>query len=391
MASLRSDTKLMRDVPVEPQNNSIAQYVDSLPEERSFLDKLKGNTSLDVGKTQDHPLIQNFMDAIRTGQLDEPRVQKLMKRNPLSASVFASAFDEYKKASTQQTTAKDIYARNFGVNEQFGPTRPGEILQSVPRSNFAGAVSEFYGAGMPDQAKQIAETQKQMQEKTGGDKYEGSVLFDTNGNTYRATKEGKIVPIPVEGGAKIAPPVYPFQTTDPITGLPVQQVITKPEAARRAQTGTTTLGTTEAVGKQNIENQQKYKKNIAGLEKTESTLSALDKFVEAKGIQPGVGPVNATDRRTAETLHANVLAGLREIDDMGVLQPGELPFLERQIANPGSWKNVGQAKAIRAQIQTVRNRITKLKPILAKQYGLAPMETPKETKPKSGWSIQRIP
>lgn len=166
MASLRADVKTMRDIPAEPQTSTIAQYVDSLPEERSFMDKLKGNSSLNVGDPKDHPLIGNFMDAIRAGQLDESRIQKLMKRNPMAASVFASAFDEYKKASTQQSKEKEIITRNFGMGDYLPPDQAGPVRDNVPRANFSGAANELIGAGFMDTAKKLTDMQKQMRENS---------------------------------------------------------------------------------------------------------------------------------------------------------------------------------------------------------------------------------
>jgi hypothetical protein len=171
MAGLRTDLKTMRDVPQEPQSSSIAQYIDSLPEERSFTDKLKGNTSLDIGDTKDHPLIGNFMDAIRTGQLDEARVQKLMKRNPMAASAFATAFDEYKRASTQQSAERGILSSNFGPGDVLPPDQAGPVRPQ--RANFGSAISGLIGMGSVETAGKLAGIEKQTREGGGKGMYGG--------------------------------------------------------------------------------------------------------------------------------------------------------------------------------------------------------------------------
>lgn len=163
MASLRSDIKLMRDLPPEPHTNAIAQYVDSLPEDRGILDKIKGNTSLDVGDPNDRPLIVNFVEAISTGQLDEPRVRKLMKRNPLSASVFATAFDEYKKTAGQQKQVKDIYSSAFAQEGEMGERLPDDYQGAISRLNALGPTGV-------EQASKLAQMQKTLTEKPGGAK-----------------------------------------------------------------------------------------------------------------------------------------------------------------------------------------------------------------------------
>ena len=151
MASLRGDTKLMRDVPIEPEIGALAKHVDSLPEERSFLDKLKGNIGLNAGNQSDIPRIQMFSEAIRTGQLDEPRIQKLMKRNPFAASVFASALDEYKKASTSQKQVSDIYSSSFAQQGEIEGRLPDDYLGAASKLNALGPAGAEYASKLLSQ------------------------------------------------------------------------------------------------------------------------------------------------------------------------------------------------------------------------------------------------
>lgn len=112
---------------------------------------------------KDHPLISNFMDAIRTGQLDEPRVRKLIKRNPMAASVFASALDEYKKSATQQKSVTDIYSRSFGQQGEMGEKLPDDYQGAISQLNALGPAGAEY-------AKALAEQRKTLTEKPTKDK-----------------------------------------------------------------------------------------------------------------------------------------------------------------------------------------------------------------------------
>jgi len=283
MAGLRSDIKSMRDLPQEPQTSSFAKYVDSLPEERGFMEKLTGQVGLDPGSPNDQRKLLSNLDAIRTGQLNEDQVKKLMRRNKLSAGLYASAFDEYKKASALQGTEKGILARNFGTQEQFGPTRPGETLLPVQKANYGQAIPELIGAGLTESAGKLSTIEKQMREG-GGNKFEGPVLFDLKGNTYRSTGDGKIVPVLVEGGATIAPPVYPYTVIDPVTGQPIQRVITKPQVAGLAAGGSANLGPSSPLKPLPSETQDNLVQGINSLKALRTMRAGFGESGRLKGL-----------------------------------------------------------------------------------------------------------
>src|SRR3990167_3379392 len=114
MAGLRGDVRSMRNLPAEPQLNAFAKHVAELPEERSFIDKISGNSGLDPGNAKDHPLISNYLEAIKTGQLSPELVEKAGRRNPKSRALFTNALDEYRRFSALQSSERDILSRNFG-------------------------------------------------------------------------------------------------------------------------------------------------------------------------------------------------------------------------------------------------------------------------------------
>src|SRR4030067_258118 len=61
--------------------------------------------------------------------------------------------------------------------------------------------------------------------------------------------------------------------------------------------------------------------------KLDHALEQYEGFLKEHGTQGGAGPLawNPSLRKQAQSLHAAVQSGVRTIDQMGVLQPGELP------------------------------------------------------------------
>lgn len=253
MASLGLTTKsLMSDVPAETSStNALAEYVDGLEDE-------KRSRGLDPHHSGDVQLIETLQRGIVQGTLNDAHVKKLMNRNPVAAPIFADALSKQAQFKSSQGDINRIYSDNFRPEQQALPeqtmalnTPQGTMDQQLPgkdyqpaKANYPNAILEFNHAGYPERADALAKQQKEL--GSGGDNFEGPVLFDTNGTTYRSTKDGKIVKVSVEGGATIAPPVYPF-TTVGANGQPQQAVITKPEAARRAGQGTASLGPSAAL------------------------------------------------------------------------------------------------------------------------------------------------
>src|SRR3990167_2414905 len=157
---------------------------------------------------------------VRDPSMTHERVKKLAKLNPSAAPNLLQAYDMQSQYQSRISKEQDIYSRNFGTQEQSGPTRPGETLIPIQKANYGQAIPELIGAGLTESAGKLAGIEKQAREG-GGNKFEGPVLFDLKGNTYRSTGDGKIVPVPVEAGATIRPPEYPYPELYPVTGQPV--------------------------------------------------------------------------------------------------------------------------------------------------------------------------
>ncbi len=129
----------------------------------------------------------------------------------------------------------------------------------------------------------------------------------------------------------------------------------------------------EAPRQPELKQANEWRKAEAGFKDLENALTNLEVFVKEQGTQPSLGPFNATSAKRASTIHATVQGGLRSLFDMGVLQPGELPFLERMVANPGSLLNVGQGGAILGQIQEMRRFVQSKRQTTAERF----QETPR--------------
>lgn len=69
-----------------------------------------------------------------------------------------------------------------------------------------------------------------------------------------------------------------------------------------------------------------------------------------------VGPINADRARELQNAYQALLWNIRspEMANTGVLNPGEIPMLEQAIADPTSFKNVGQTEAILKQIDELK-------------------------------------
>lgn len=145
----------IRETPVGQRQSAsaVARFVDSLPEERSFMERLSGDEGLNPGHPSGDSQIQALEQAIVQGELDEPRVQKLIRRNPLAASRFARALD----ASAKQRTRSDILQRNFSPGQPAG--------EPVLQEPFQGDGTEVFTPGAPAQPAK-ADLQKAILEAT---------------------------------------------------------------------------------------------------------------------------------------------------------------------------------------------------------------------------------
>jgi hypothetical protein len=113
---------------------------------------------------------------------------------------------------------------------------------------------------------------------------------------------------------------------------------------------------------QTLRNEAKLREAEAGGKQLTDATAALDAHLEKYGTEtdiPLIGSVPFTDSHAAEqgTLHADVMAAIQKARQMGVLQPGEFPFLEMAAKNPTSIWNAHQAENIRAQLKVLNAQV----------------------------------
>lgn len=137
---------------------TFADYVDSLPEDE------KGN--LDPSNPKHANLLNVVTQAITSGQLDEARVQKLMRRNPSAAPVMAAAWD----AGMNSRNRKQILGQYFSPAQSELPEQTGYVnlpggqvmeqkiqgREAIPSvSDTGGAVTALLNTGDIEGAKEL--------------------------------------------------------------------------------------------------------------------------------------------------------------------------------------------------------------------------------------------
>lgn len=133
MSGIRNNS--MRDSTGE-MGGSLAAYVDTLS------DNEKGN--LNPSNPKHAVLLNSLATAIQAGQLDETRVQKLMRRNPNAAPVFAAAYDSYR--SNPQFQRQELLGQYFQPAKQELQYPGGGELEGPPVQRNIPAKSDIQGA-----------------------------------------------------------------------------------------------------------------------------------------------------------------------------------------------------------------------------------------------------
>jgi len=201
MAGLNRPT--LRDLPSTPsEQNSLAEYIDSLPEKRGFL----GGHGLDPSDPKDIPLIQQMIDATIQGTINESHVKKLMTRNPIAAPIFANALNTQKQYREKSGKIQDVLQGSFQAAEsmpsgQQGPERPESY-------DYEKAINRLNAMGETERADKVAEQWKKVMEaRRGRQGLYGGVL-------YSRDKEGGIVPYSVDENTRQAVQISPPPGTE---------------------------------------------------------------------------------------------------------------------------------------------------------------------------------
>lgn len=138
---------------------SFATYVDTLDENK------KGN--LDPSNQKHATLLNTVITAIQSGQLDDARVQKLMRMNPKAAPVFAAASDVQRSSPEYQR--RQILSQHFSPGQEAVPDQtgyvniPGGVMDQqiegrqaiAPKADIQGAVLSALNKGDVELAKNL--------------------------------------------------------------------------------------------------------------------------------------------------------------------------------------------------------------------------------------------
>lgn len=293
MAGLRGNSTFRGYVPEEQRLISVLEADSPLPDDDP---KTRGG-GLDPSQKEDLGQISMYAQLRQQGSISDKAWRRLIQRNPKTATLFSSIQTDptVSTARARQEIGSKYFnpgqeAVPFETTEEqeFGlPALTGNLAKEAvaPKADVQGAILEALNKGDVEFATKLG----YGNESSSGDIYEGPVLFDTKNNVYRATKDGRIVPIKVEGGAKIAPPVYTYDAIDPETGHTVRRVITKPQAASGAVPG----GNLGSVGPSVYDKDtQKISDDVSasGLIDMDNAFLVLDKGIQTYGENlPGVG------------------------------------------------------------------------------------------------------
>jgi hypothetical protein len=118
-------------------------------------------------------------------------------------------------------------------------------------------------------------------------------------------------------------------------------------------------GGTAAEGRehtQRLKNEQKFRDFEANMTALTDAAGNLDADIVAKGTETDIPVVGSAGAAAQSTLYADVMSGIQRIRDMGVLQPGEFPFLEMAVKNPTTFMNAARAGDIRGQLAVIKQQ-----------------------------------
>jgi len=154
---------------------------------------------------------------------------------------------------------------------------------------------------------------------------------------YRGSMHGQPMVIQAPGGVYTAPRSNPQDVTR-IDSIPNQAEVSE----------------TRARQKQELENQQNYRDFGANMQQLNDAVDSLDADLAEHGTETDFGIYASPEASVQSTRYADVMAAIQRVRDMGVLQPGEFPFLEMAVANPTRFMNAMRGKNIRAQLAELK-------------------------------------
>lgn len=395
MAGIRN-TQLLRDLPNAPTDtpettsNPLADYVDSLPDNRRF------GRGLSPENPKDVLLIQQMVDATMQGLLGDTQVKKLMSRNPIAAPIFANALANQKLYKDKTGNIKNILTDAYSPegNNISGPVDDQMVTYRPESFNYARAIARLTAAGETEKADKLSEQWKRVVEATQG-KQQG--LY--GGVQYAVDSKGNFVPYSIDEKTRQSVPITPpqgTQATIPLIPTPgvgpqgpgIYQIPGRgvPGNAPQAVPGVTPLPTTEEA------------KSVGQAENAQEMAGRLKSYLDAKKIE--VGPIMGRMLRAKASLpgdnltpeEADVLSIEQQLSNQ-LLQamrgaqvgPQEQARFDKQLPR------VDQPDALfRANISNTMRNLDGLQKRMASQRPIKlGKEPPANPNPSSGWKIER--
>lgn len=127
---------------------------------------------------------------------------------------------------------------------------------------------------------------------------------------------------------------------------------------------------------QQIKNQQKFRDFQANMKQLTDAANALDADLVKRGTETDIPVFGSKGAAEQSTRYADVMAAIQRIRDMGVLQPGEFPFLEMAVKNPTTWWNGLRAEDIRGQLSVIKEQAGQALERAKTRFLPAPSTTP---------------
>ncbi len=128
----------------------------------------------------------------------------------------------------------------------------------------------------------------------------------------------------------------------------------------------------------------KFREKLAPLKDAEAAFGRMGALVQKYGTEQMPGAAKSQ----LLTAYTNARDSIRVLAATGVLNVGELPFLEQKLNDPTAWTSMS-APNIMAQLDEINQFLATKKNTLAETYGAAPA-APAPAAAQGGWAIQRV-
>jgi hypothetical protein len=302
-------------------------------------------------------------EAVRQLYIDAPDAAPAVEKNIRDAGFSAAQTDKLTTEATSKKLGVIGQILNGVTDEPTYQQARAQVLEIEPKAEkwperYDPAFVEITkrrGLALGEQLKIKMAEDKAGQPQVANTSTDGLVTYDPNnpeagvtqlpGQTPKAPPAPRYVDTP--RGTMVMDPQNPMSPGPILPGTEKAPVET-PQQRR--------------IANQTIRNEAKLREAEAGGKQLTDATGALDAHLEKYGTEtdiPIIGSLPFTGSHAAEqgTLHADVMAGIQKARQMGVLQPGEFPFLEMAAKNPTSIWNAHQADNIRAQLKELNAQV----------------------------------